>query len=694
MSLIKKCDRYIHLLAREDFISKELQTAMLAAPLTFRQDLPSLSAHDSVDRKVADSIRIHLLSLLDIDQLYTVDRIDMSVKSTIDLATQVAITQEIIRLQDPDWITEKRLKGLRTLAQGDPSQVIYSFVLYEKTPAGNLLRVQTDNYNQPFNVNQGLKLNLGSTAKLRTLIHYLEIIASLYEKYNSMTPEELRRIKMAPEDKLRQWARSYLLKSDKKPLIAMLRAAMDRKYSASPYEGFFTGGGLHRFENFNKKDNYREMSIREGFRRSVNLVFIRLMRDIAHYHMFGTSLASQVLRDRNHPQRKEYLKKFADFEGTEYLKRFYTTYRNDSSDQIWKRLIRSVRPIPQRLAAVYRYIFSERDLSAFRKFLQNQIPDNNWHESKIIKLYRKYGPNKLSLKDRSYIARIHPLELWLAAYLHKHPARSLEDALKESYAVRQDTYHWLFRTSIKRKQDRRIRIMLEQEAFVAIHKAWQRLGYPFNRLVASYATAIGSSADRPQALAELMGIIANNGVHRPAYCIQEIKFAINTPYEVHFARSPLQGQRVLKTAVAQVVKQALFNVVAKGTAKSVYRAFLSPDETAIPIGGKTGTGDDQYKVYDSNGKLISAKTINRSATFVFIIGDRFFGNITAYVPGPSAADYTFTSSLPVAILKIVSNRLMPLLTSEESYVSSTPDEYQQSIIQSQPNPANEKQQPN
>jgi hypothetical protein len=265
--------------------------------------------------------------------------------------------------------------------------------------------------------------------------------------------------------------------------------------------------------------------------------------------------------------------------------------------------------------------------------------------------------------------------------------------LKESYAVRQDTYHWLFRTSIKKKQDRRIRIMLEQEAFVTIHKAWQRLGYPFNRLVASYATAIGSSADRPQALAELMGIIANNGVHRPAYCIQKIKFAINTPYEVHFARSPPQGQRVLKNAVAQVVKQALFDVVAKGTAKSVYRAFLSPDEMAIPIGGKTGTGDDQYKVYDSNGKLISAKTINRSATFAFIIDDRFFGNITAYVPGSSAADYTFTSSLPLAILKIASSCLMPLLTSEESHVSSTADEYKQSKIRSQLDSVNKKQHP-
>ncbi len=669
-ALMEKCDRYINLLAREGIISKALQKAMLKAPLTFRRDLPASNADDSVDGKLADSIRTRLLSLLDIDQLYTVDRFDMSVKSTIDLTTQVAITQEIMRLKDPDWISEKHLRGLRTLDQGDPGQVIYSFSLYEKTPAGNLLRIQTDTYDQPFNVNRGLKLNLGSTAKLRTLIHYMEIIASLHEEYNRLTPDDLHRIKMAPEDKLRRWACSYLLKSDEKALVPMLRAAMDRIYSASPSEVFFTGGGLHHFENFNKKDNYRKMSIREGFRRSVNLVFIRLMRDIVHYHMFGTPLASQVIADQNHPQRKEYLKKFADFEGTEYLKKFYTAYGNDSPKQIWKRLISSVRPIPRHLAAVYRYIFSEDDFAAFRKFLLNQFPDYDWRESDIIKLYQEYAPDRLSLSNRSHIAGIHPLELWLAAYLYKHPSGSLEDVLKESDDIRQDAYRWLFQTSIKRKQDRRIRVMLEQEAFLAIHKAWRELGYPFDHLVASYATAIGSSADRPQALAELMGIIANDGVYRPSYCIQEIKFAVNTPYEVHFTRLPPKGKRVLKTAVAQIVKEALFNVVAKGTGKSVSGAFLRPDDTPIPIGGKTGTGDDQYKTYDSNGKLISAKTINRSATFAFIIGDRFFGNITAYVPGSSAADYTFTSSLPLAILKIASKRLMPLLTSEASSFSS------------------------
>jgi len=67
-------------------------------------------------------------------------------------------------------------------------------------------------------------------------------------------------------------------------------------------------------------------------------------------------------------------------------------------------------------------------------------------------------------------------------------------------------------------------------AFKEIHKGWKKLGYPFDHLVPSYATAIGSSADRPAALAELMGII-NDGVQMPAIKISSFHFAKNTPYE-------------------------------------------------------------------------------------------------------------------------------------------------------------------
>ncbi len=54
--------------------------------------------------------------------------------------------------------------------------------------------------------------------------------------------------------------------------------------------------------------------------------------------------------------------------------------------------------------------------------------------------------------------------------------------------------------------------------------------------------------------------------------------------------------------------------------------------------------------------------MSRTATFVFFLGDRFFGTLTAYVPNPAAVTFNFTSALPVQILKILAPKLTPLLT--------------------------------
>ncbi|UUZ50336.1 hypothetical protein LP420_10735 [Massilia sp. B-10] len=66
------------------------------------------------------------------------------------------------------------------------------------------------------------------------------------------------------------------------------------------------------------------------------------------------------------------------------------------------------------------------------------------------------------------------------------------------------------------------------------------------------------------------------------------------------------------------------------------------------MGGKTGTGDQRFEVYGAGGRLIESRFVNRSATFVFNIGERFYGSMTAYVHGPKAGDYDFTSAAGAA----------------------------------------------
>ncbi|MFM7784445.1 MAG: hypothetical protein ACKPE6_07375 [Gammaproteobacteria bacterium] len=55
--------------------------------------------------------------------------------------------------------------------------------------------------------------------------------------------------------------------------------------------------------------------------------------------------------------------------------------------------------------------------------------------------------------------------------------------------------------------------------------------------------------------------------------------------------------------------------------------------------------------------------MNRVATFVFMIDERFYGTLTAFVPGEEAALYRFTSGLPVRLLGHLMPTLAPLLDS-------------------------------
>jgi len=107
----------------------------------------------------------------------------------------------------------------------------------------------------------------------------------------------------------------------------------------------------------------------------------------------------------------------------------------------------------------------------------------------------------------------------------------------------------------------------------------------------------------------------------------------------------------MRPEIASVLRDELIGVVETGTGRRAFRAVRLGDGAVVPVGGKTGTGDNRYQVFGPGGRLIESRVINRTATFVFLIGDRFYGTVTAFVPGQAAAQYGFTSSLPVQIFK-------------------------------------------
>jgi membrane peptidoglycan carboxypeptidase len=654
-------DTYLRVMARAGVIDNDLRDAALGQRLQFRETSPPPPV-DWSERKGANLVRARLTSLLGVPTLYDLDRLDVTAQSTLDGPVQEAVSRMLQSLRDPATVDALGLKGFHLLERGEPARVIYSFTLYEHRPGANVVRVQTDNLDQPLDINAGARLDLGSTAKLRALITYLEVIAALHERYARLQPSELRAVEVHPRDRLTAWAVDYLAKAPGARLTAMLEASMDRRYSASPAEAFFTGGGLHTFHNFDRDDDTRILSVHDGFRHSVNLVFIRLMRDIVEHHMYGrpASLA-RMLEDPADERRQAFLSQFADREGSEFIRRFYRKYQGKTPEQALDLVLGAARQTPIALATVLRSVDPDAGPETLKSILATRAPGEKLSGQPVAALYSKYTPAQFSLMDRGFLARVHPLELWLVAYLRQNPDAELSKVLQASTSERQAVYGWLFKTQSRHAQDGRIRSLLELQAFLEIQRSWQRLGYPFTSVTPSLAAAIGSSGDRPAALAKLMGIIVNGGLSYPTVLIDRLDFAADTPYETSLTRSEVAGDQVMAPEVAAVVRRSLVEVVAQGTARGLNAALRHEGRGHHVVGGKTGTGDHRYETFAPGGRLIESRVVERAATFVFLIDDRFFGTMTAYVAGAQAAQYEFTSALPVRLLGILLPALVPLI---------------------------------
>jgi len=657
-------DSYLRLLASGGVISPALRDAALAARLTLDRTRPVRTPVSYVERKAVTSLRAQLMSALGLNTLYDLDHLDLSATTTLDDQVQQAVSARLADAMTKEGARAAGLVGFEMLRPSDdPSKISYSFSLFERRHGENVMRVQTDSVNEPFDINQGARLNLGSTAKLRTVITYLQIVQALHAKYASLDAAQLRAVRPDRSDALTRWAVDYLSHTKDRSLRAMLEAAVERKYSANPGETFYTGGGAQTFNNFESSDNSQILTVRRAFQHSVNLVFVRLMRDIVHYEMIRTSgPPSQWLDDP--ATRRAYLTSFVDGESQVYMKRFYRQYAGRSPEDALATLLHHMRKGPARIATALRSVNPDGSQAWFDEQMRAQLLHTKFQwltDDDLAKYYGKYALDRFNLNDRGYIAGVHPLELWLLNYLRVHPQATLAQVQHDSRDARMYTYRWLFRTRYHATQDRRIRHMVELRAYDAIGKSWRALGYPFATLTPSYGAAIGASGDRPAALAQLIGLVAANGEQVPTHSIESLDFARGTPYETRFVHADLPPRPLVSPRITAVVRSMLSAVVQGGTAKRLADGMPIGDGRTLPVYGKTGTGDQRFNVYAPGARLIESRKVNRSATFVFAIGDRFYGTLTAWVHEPYAARYTFTSAMSVQLLKSLAPVLQPLL---------------------------------
>lgn len=655
--LEEKVLQFARLMAREGIIEKEMADAIERTPVQYLGTGPVTPQPSSYKNKAANAVRITTMEYLGINNVYDLNRLHLEVQSTIDVPLQKKVTDFLNSLGDPAVVQSKGLVGEYLLNHADPKKIVYSFLLVEPTPQGNMVRVQADNLATPFDFNKSVKLELGSTAKLRTLTHYLEIIGELYTELSPLAPKELAQSATNARDPLTRWAVEVLQSNPNISLDQFLQNSMERRYSASPDEMFFTGGGLHDFANFDPLDNGKILPLREAFQSSTNLVFIRLMRDIVHYHRARLAYNAQdVLAKTDHPERRRMLEEIAEEESRAALRRSYHNYQGQSPERIVARLVGSRGNAERRLAILFFAWRIGADEQALAEWLKKHKVEPTVETT--ARLFRAYKNPRLTAVDYAYLLSVHPLDLWCAGEYRKNPNLSWNDLLNASGKARVEGSAWLLNSRNRKAQDLRLRIKIERDAFARLTPYWQKLGFPFKTLVPSYASSIGSSGDRPVALAELVGILVNDGVRRPSTSLTKIHFAPETPYETILERRPDKGEVVLRPEVARAARNAMAEVVAHGTARRLHGVFKYPDGKLITVGGKTGSGDNRIQSFNRQGAVISSRATNRTATFVFYIDERYYGVVTAYVQGREAENYKFTSALPVTILKLLAPAIL------------------------------------
>ncbi len=136
----------------------------------------------------------------------------------------------------------------------------------------------------------------------------------------------------------------------------------------------------------------------------------------------------------------------------------------------------------------------------------------------------------------------------------------------------------------------------------------------------SYATAIGSSADQPAALAELVGILLNQGVRLPTQRLEWLHFAEGTPYETLLVRGEGKPERVLPKEVARAALRALVDVVENGTARRLKGLSRGKTAPSLQQEAKQAPGIIATSFTGAGGRLLARKVDESNSHLCFLPG--------------------------------------------------------------------------
>ncbi len=584
--------------------------------------------------------------------LQTVDAMPVSIEMTTDAQLEKNIRSVLDEMytefaqQSP--FVQGRQKGLlHSLSLDELKNIQYGVVVLEidENRQWKLLANTDTQSNVVYNPAKQGRFQWGSTAKLRVLVNYLMIIhdeaLTLQSAIVELDDKEAKKLfnkYRKSSVTIKQLLASYIKKYPDASMEQVLNWAMSRRISANPDSKFLTGESWHEFHNYQKSDDRKNPNLWQMTTQSINLSFVRLMRDVVDYYIDQSGFDKvAILTNKKNPTRNKILNEAIEKEEQDYL---------DGLNYFIERVQDSFL---EELASGEKQISNKEIITRSREIIKEMSLDDKQSYNKGQKKYQRLA---------SWFKRItHYEKKWLLARVRlQHDVHSNLVKDDEKRIIKQ-TSQWLKTNQFWMKNT--LYTHMERKAFSqGVTPAWKKLGYPFN-VSPSYAVVLGSSGDTPMSLVELAGTLLNNGVHeKNISAIERIILAPDSEFETPF-KIEHQYERIIPKTVSIVARKAMAGVLQKGTAIFASRHPLM--EYVESVGAKTGTGDNRHN------KI----AVNRSAAVlsIFDTGEgksKYAICITMSVVKGNIERYTFTSKVPVRILSRIADHLSPIIANKST----------------------------
>jgi len=557
---------------------------------------------------------------------------------TIELSTDAQLEQKIRKVLDEMYsdvaqkspFVQSNQKGLlNNLTQEELQRIEYAATVLEidEHRRWKILANTDTQSDVVYNPAKQGRFQWGSTAKLRVLVNYLMIIHDearlLQSELQAFNFERLQRYKKSSVT-IKRLLSAYIDKHPQASMDDILNWAMSRRISADPGEKFLTGESWHQFHNYQKSDDRKNPNLWQMTTESINLSFVRLMRDVVDYYIeqLGYDKKS-MLSNKDNRLRKEIIEDAIKLE-----EQFYQQGIN-----FFIAKIKAQFPEPLSL--------SDQEIINAARRVAKQLKFDDGKEAQKYRQLTSLFKRIVAYEKSWLLARLRG-----SAYVNSISIDTEQDRIvQQTSDWFRSNKHWIKNT---------LYTFLEQQAFSkGVTPAWKKLGYLFN-VSPSYAVVLGSSGDTPMSLLELAGTLLNDGVHeKNISAIEGIVLAPDSEFETPF-KIVHQQERIIPQDVAAIARKAMEGVLHKGTA--IFASSHPLMQYVRSSGAKTGTGDNRHHQVP----------VNRSAAVLSIldIGEgkaKYAICITMSVTQGDIERYKFTSKVPVRILARIADHLTPVV---------------------------------